>query len=89
MVDYTDKGFTSTDYAYRDGKPWVVVQETKANRDAKPSAVDRAGWDETGALILKQHQAGGKTEVLDADAAAKLQKQAVEILSLATGGKNK
>ncbi len=89
LVDYTDKGFTSTDYAYRDGKPWVVVQETKANRDAKPSAVDRAGWDETGALILKQHQAGGKTEVLDADAAAKLQKQAVEILSLATGGKNK
>ena len=89
LVDYNDKSFTSTDYAYRDGKPWVVVQETKANRDAKPTATDKAGWDETGALVLSQHQAGGSTLPLDADAAAKLKKQAVEILSIATNGKNK
>ncbi|HEY8681720.1 MAG TPA: DUF1481 domain-containing protein [Rhodanobacter sp.] len=89
LVDYGDKGFTSTDYAYRNGKPWVVVQQTKASQDAKPSATDRAGWDDSGKLVLKQHEVGGNVQVLDADAAAKLQKQALEILSTATGGKNK
>jgi putative lipoprotein len=89
LVDYNDKSFTSTDFAYRNGKPWVVVQETKANRDAKPTSVDKAGWDETGTLVLSQHQAGGETQPLDADTAAKLKKQALDILSIATNGKNK
>ncbi|MEO7073252.1 MAG: YbaY family lipoprotein [Rhodanobacter sp.] len=89
LVDYTDKGFTSTDFAYRDGKPWVVVQETKASADAKPSATDKAGWDETGTLVLSQHQAAGTTQPLDADVAAKLKRQATDILSIATNGKNK
>lgn len=87
LVDHTGKDFTSTDYAYRDGKPWVVVQQVKANSGAKASVVDRAGWDETGELVLKQHQAGANTQELDADAAAKLRKQAMDILSLATNGK--
>ncbi|TAM00212.1 MAG: hypothetical protein EPN71_06825, partial [Rhodanobacter sp.] len=26
LVDYGKDGFTSTDYAYKDGKPWVIVQ---------------------------------------------------------------
>jgi putative lipoprotein len=89
LVDYGAKGFTSTDYAYRDGKPWAIVQETKASKDAKPSSIDRAGWDESGLLVLKQHQAGGNVQTLDAEAVAKLQKQALEILGMATGGKNK
>ncbi|MDE3071425.1 MAG: YbaY family lipoprotein [Pseudomonadota bacterium] len=89
LVDYTDKTFTSTDYAYKDGKPWVIVQQIRANRDAKPSAIDRAGWSDNGILILKQHQVGNDVQVLDADAAAKLQAQGLEILSLATNGKNK
>lgn len=89
LVDYGDKGFTSTDYAYKDGKPWAIVQETKANRDAKPSAIDRAGWDETGTLVLKQHQVGADVEALDADSATKLRKQAMDILGIATNGKNK
>jgi putative lipoprotein len=88
LVDHTGKDFTSTDYAYRDGKPWVVVQQVKANSGAKASVVDRAGWDETGELVLKQHQAGGNTQELDADAAAKLRKQAMDILSLGTNGKD-
>jgi len=89
LVDHTGKDFTSTDYAYRDGKPWVVVQQIKANSGAKASVIDRAGWDETGELVLKQHQAGADTQELDADTAAKLRKQAVDILALATNGKNK
>jgi len=88
LVDHTGKDFTSTDYAYRDGKPWVVVQQIKASSDAKASVIDRAGWDETGKLVLKQHQVGGNTQELDADAATRLQKQAMNILSLATNGKN-
>jgi len=88
-VDYGDKGFTSTDYAYTDGKVWAIVQQTKASRDGKPSAIDRAGWSDDGSLVLKQHQVGSDVQVLGDDVAAKLKKQAMEILSVATGGKNK
>ncbi|SFS16323.1 putative lipoprotein [Dyella sp. OK004] len=89
QVDYGDKGFTSTDYAFKDGKPWVVVQQKKASKDARPNSTERAGWNGEGALVLKQSQAGGKTEPLADDEAASLQKQAQAILSLATGGKGK
>lgn len=89
LVDYNGKSFTTTDYAYRDGKPWVIVQQTKANREARTTATDRAGWDETGTLVLAQHQTGSDTKPLDASAAASLKQQALEILSLATKGKNK
>jgi putative lipoprotein len=89
LVDYGDKGFSSTDYAYKDGKPWAIVQQTKPSRDGKPSAIDRAGWSDDGTLVLKQHQVGNDIQALDADTAATMKKQAMDILSLATGGKNK
>ena len=89
LVDYGDKGFTSTDYAYKDGKVWAIVQQTMANSGAKPSSIDRAGWSDDGTLVLKQHQVGSDVQTLDDDAAAKLHKQALDILSLATNGKNK
>ncbi|SEJ26910.1 DUF1481 domain-containing protein [Frateuria terrea] len=88
-ADYGDKGFTSTDYAYKDGKPWVVVQQKKASQDAKPSSTERAGWDKDGNLVLKQVVSGDKTEALGDDEAASLKKQAEDILNLATGGKGK
>jgi putative lipoprotein len=89
LVDYGDKGFTSTDYAYKGGNLWAVVQQKKSSKDAKPSSTDSAGWDDSGTLVLKQHQAGGSTQDLDAGAAASLHKQGVEILNLATNGKKK
>ncbi|HET6552308.1 MAG TPA: DUF1481 domain-containing protein [Dyella sp.] len=89
QVDYGDKGFTSTDYAYKDGKPWVVVQQKKSSKDAKPSETDRAAWSQDGQLVLKTIQAGSKTSTLSDDAAADLQKQADAILKLATNGKGK
>ena len=88
-VDYGDKGFTSTDYAYKDGKPWVVVQQKKSSKDAKPTSTERAAWAQDGTLVLKTNDAGGKTSPLSDDEAASLQKQAQSILSLATNGKGK
>jgi putative lipoprotein len=88
-ADYGDKGFTSTDYAYRDGKPWVVVQQKKASQDAKPSSTERASWDKDGNLVLKQVVSGTKTDKLGDDEAASLKSQAENILKLATGGKGK
>ncbi|MEP6897328.1 MAG: YbaY family lipoprotein [Rhodanobacter sp.] len=89
LVDYGDKGFTSTDYAYKGGNVWAVVQQKKASKDGKATSTDTAGWDDSGALVLKQHQAGGSAQELDADTAASLHKQGVSILNLATNGKKK
>ncbi len=89
QVDYGDKGFTSTDFAYKGGKPWVVVQQKKSSKDAKPSQTDRAAWNDDGKLVLQTAEAGGKTSPLSDDDAASLQKQAQTILNLATGGKGK
>jgi len=88
-VDYGDKGFNSTDYAYKDGKPWVVVQQKKSSKDAKPSSTERAAWGPDGSLVLKTNEQGGKSSPLSDDEAASLQKQATSILNLATGGKGK
>lgn len=88
-ADYGDKGFTSTDFAYKDGKPWVVVQQKKASQDAKPSSTERAGWDKDGNLVLKEVVADGKTGALAEDEAASLKKQAEDMLNMATGGKGK
>lgn len=89
QVDYGDNGFTSTDYAYKDGKPWVVVQQKKSSKDAKPNETDRAAWSQDGQLVLKTVDAGSKSSQLSDDAAANLQKQADAILKLATNGKGK
>jgi putative lipoprotein len=89
LVDYGDKGFTSTDYAYKDGKPWVVQQQKKANQGAKPTSTDTAGWGDDGSLVLKTHETNGNTDALSDSDAGNLQQQAKDILNLATGGKGK
>jgi putative lipoprotein len=88
-ADYGDKGFTSTDFAYKNGKPWVVVQQKKASQGAKPNATERAGWDKDGNLVLKQMVSGGKTDTLGEDEASSLKQQAEAMLAMATGGKGK
>lgn len=88
-VDYGDKGFTSTDYAYKDGKPWVVVQQKKSSKDSKPSSTERAAWGADGNVVLKTNEQGGKTSPLSDDEVSSLQKQAGTILNLATNGKGK
>jgi putative lipoprotein len=86
LVDYGDKGFTSTNYAYKNGKPWVIVQEKKPSKDGKPTSTERAGWNDAGELVLKQNEAGGKVDVLGDDAVAALKSQA-EAMYAKAGGK--
>jgi putative lipoprotein len=86
LVDYGDKGFTSTNYAYKNGKPWVIVQEKKPSKDGKPTSTQRAGWNDAGELVLKQNQAGGKTEDLS-DADANTLKSQAEAMYSKAGGK--
>lgn len=77
LVDKGDKGnYTSTDYAYQDGRPWVVVQETSPKKGAPLSSTERAGWDDNGELVLKQNEANGKVDELSHDAASALHDQA-------------
>ena len=77
LVDRGDKGnYTSTDYAYQNGKPWVVVQETSPRKGDPVATTDRAGWDENGELVLKDHVENGKTSELPHDSASALHDQA-------------
>jgi putative lipoprotein len=87
LVDYGDKGFTSTNYAYKNGKPWVIVQEKKPSKDGKPTSTERAGWNDAGDLVLKENQAGSKTDVLSDDDANSLKSQAEAMYSTAGGKK--
>lgn len=90
LADYGDKGFTNTDYAYKDGKPWVVVQQKKPSQNAKPDEIDRAGWNANGDLVLKDKVTGGNTGTLSDSGAADLHKQAEAIYTQAAkGSKNK
>ncbi|MGH8190767.1 MAG: YbaY family lipoprotein, partial [Rhodanobacteraceae bacterium] len=69
QVNDTKTGFTKTEYAYRDGLPWVVVQEQMPKPDAPATSTEKAGWNEQGVLVLKQQISDGKTTTLsDADA---------------------
>lgn len=86
--DAGDKGYTRTDFAYLDGKPWVVVQEHLASSSArKPESVARAGWDEQGNLILHRRLAAGTTSALAADQAQALYGDAEAMLKQVQSGK--
>ncbi|MGA0588254.1 YbaY family lipoprotein [Dyella sp. KRB-257] len=83
QVDYGDKGFTETDYAYKAGKAWVAVQQKKSSKDAKPNAIERVSWDVDGKPVLRQVVSGGKTSDLSDGEADSLKSQAEVILKLA------
>lgn len=89
LVDYGDKGFTSTDFAYKNGSPWVAVQQKKASKDAAASTVLRASWTENGMLVLHEQQSGSNTSDLGSDDAGSLRQQALSIFNLAGGNRKK
>ncbi|HEX5960725.1 MAG TPA: YbaY family lipoprotein [Rhodanobacteraceae bacterium] len=64
QTNQADKGFTKSQYAYRDGLPWVVVQEQMPKADASPTSTARVGWGDNGVLVLNQKLSGGKTGTL-------------------------
>lgn len=77
QVNHGDKGgFTKTEYAYHDGLPWVAVQEEMPKQNAPATSTRRAGWNDDGVLVLKQHVSGGKTTTLSDSDARALHKQA-------------
>jgi putative lipoprotein len=76
QVNLADKGFTKTEYAYRDGLPWVVVQQQMTKQGAPPTATEKVGWDQNGVLVLNQHESGGKTGKVSDDRASSLHRQA-------------
>jgi putative lipoprotein len=64
QVNQADKGFTKTQYAYRDALPWVVVLEQMPKADAAPTSTQRVGWGNNGVVVLNQNVSGGKTTTL-------------------------
>lgn len=87
VAEYTDGGRTQTDYAYNNGKPYVVVRQHRAGKDAPVDHTDRAGWSAGGDAVLAERTAGGKTTSLsDADASA-LRKDAEVMFKRAGGNK--
>lgn len=76
QVNLADKGFTKTQYAYRNGLPWVVVQEQMPKPDAPATSTAKVGWDDNGVLVLNQQVGGGKTDKVSDDEAKSLHKQA-------------
>ncbi|MGN6788206.1 MAG: YbaY family lipoprotein [Rhodanobacteraceae bacterium] len=76
QVNLADKGFTKTQYAYRNGLPWVVVQEQMPKPDAPVTSTAKIGWDDNGVLVLNQQVSGGKTDKVSDDEAKSLHKQA-------------
>ncbi len=84
LEDAGDKGFTSTEIAYQDNKPWVVVKTIRPKRGAKPSRIEHAGWNSAGKLVLAKDLDHGKARVLSAAAAKTLYDQGMKMRSLAT-----
>lgn len=76
QVNQADKGFTKTEYAYRNGLPWVVVQQQMPKQDAPPTSTEKVGWDDNGVLVLNQQSGGGTTGKVSDDQAKSLHKQA-------------
>jgi putative lipoprotein len=90
LADYGKKGFTSTDYAYKNGKPWVVVQKKKPSQHAPATEIDRVGWDAAGKLVIKDKALGHANSTLsDADAAALLQQAAAMYAKVSKEGNGK
>lgn len=84
---YDDKanetGRVTMKMAYQNDKPWVVVKEESSGEGARPSAVTKVGWDESGSLVLKDKMAGGQTSPATMEEANALYQHAVQALAQA------
>lgn len=64
QTNQADQGFTKTEYAYRDGLPWVVVQEQMPKAGAAATATEQVGWGNNGEVVLNRKIGGGKTQAM-------------------------
>lgn len=77
QVNNNDKEFTKTQYAYRNGLPWVVVQQKMSSPNGTPTSTTRVGWGSNeGKLVLNQLEQDGKTTTVSTAQAKKLHDEA-------------
>lgn len=72
QVDFGDAGTASLKYAFKDGRPWVVVREQRGR-------TTWLGWNEAGELMLNE----GPDGPIDAAEAERLRAGAAEVAALA------
>ena len=69
--------------AYKDDKPWVVVKEESSGAGMRPFAITKVGWDDSGALVLKDKLSGGQASDASAAEAQALRDHAVQAFNVA------
>ncbi|TAN05677.1 MAG: hypothetical protein EPN38_11000 [Rhodanobacteraceae bacterium] len=72
QTNTASSGFTKTEYAYRDGLPWVVIQEQMPAPNAPVTSTAKVGWGNDGVVVLNQQISGGKTTAVSAATAKSL-----------------
>ena len=84
---YDDKaneiGRVTLRMAYQNDKPWVIVKEESSGEGSRPSTVTKVGWDDSGALVLKDKLASGQTSPATPEEATALYQHAVQALAQA------
>jgi putative lipoprotein len=84
---YDDKanetGRVSMKMAFQNDKPWVVVKEESSGEGARPYATTRVGWDDSGALVLKEKLASGQHGEALADEAKAIYDHAQQAFNMA------
>lgn len=73
MISYPDGGRVNVRYAFKDGKPWVMVRESGG-------AKSRIGWDAEGAVVVSDRN--GEPVEIDEAAAKAARREAREARSL-------
>ena len=87
VAEFTDGGRTQTDYAYNNGKPYVVVRQYMADKSAPVDHTDRAGWSASGEAVLAERSAGNQATPLSEAAVSALYKDAEAMFKRAGGNK--
>ncbi|MBU6199586.1 MAG: hypothetical protein KGP08_08015, partial [Xanthomonadaceae bacterium] len=84
---YDDKanetGRVTLRMAFQNDKPWVIVKEESSGEGARPSAITKVGWDDSGSLVLKDKLAGGQASQATSEEANALYQHAVQALAQA------
>ena len=78
-----ETGRITTKIAYQNDKPWVVVKEESAGAGMRPTTIVKVGWDDSGALVLKEKSSGGQSGQASPEEAKALYDHAVQAFNTA------